>query len=135
MDHSTRADDHARPTPDIRRRRRVYHGVPFYTVKVLIELLRLRGKFLRGARIALIGFETPNENADEIRTILLRHGARISAIETGSRQRKPNDELIDALRGADGVIIASDHPLFRAMRPREFRELGIDIVVPTTLRE
>ncbi|MBV9159217.1 MAG: hypothetical protein JO019_01310 [Candidatus Kaiserbacteria bacterium] len=123
-------------TPDIRRRFRERYGAASYTLKVLVDALRLRGKPLRGSRVAVLGipFGRGDAQAEELRTYLLRAGARLASIDEDGEIRRMNDELEDQLCGADAVVISSAHPLFRAVRPREFKELGVDIVIPIAPR-
>ncbi len=111
-------------------------GVPLYTLRVLFERLRLKNIPLRGACIALVGFvfDEAHPYAEAIRTALLRQGARVSTVEVTSTRRKLDDEVLESLEGVDAVVISTDHHVFRSVRPHEFRDIGINIVIPTTTR-
>lgn len=125
-------------SPDIRRRMRLRAGIAKYTFTNLFEALRSRRKYVRNATIALLGFPNADDQsgsaqtAQEIRSILEEQGAHIRELDASSSS---GTELKNSLKGTDAVIIATDHRVFRALRPREFREIGIDVVIPTTLRE
>ncbi len=109
------------------------HGVSSYTLKVLVDALRLKGMPLRDARIALLGFsfDDAHPHAEKTRALLLARGAAVVAIDVPIARRKLDDHTVDALTGADAVVIATEHPVFRAIRPKEFKDIGIDIVIPT----
>ncbi len=116
---------------------RLRAGIAHYTFTTLFEAMRSRSKYVRNATIALLGFPQPEDKSDgaqtaqEIRDVLTAQGARIRELDSSSVSAA---DLKNRLKGSDAVIIASDHRVFRALRPREFREIGIDVVVPTTLR-
>lgn len=112
------------------------HGVSAYTLKVLVEALRMKRRSLRGARVALLGFsfDDAHPHARETRALLLMRGAHVIDVDAPPARSKLDHETIDALSGADAVVIATEHPVFRAMRPKEFKDIGIDIVIPTATR-
>lgn len=122
---------------DIRRRMRLRDGIAKYTFTNLFEALRSRRKYVRNATVALLGF--PQENTDspsshtaqEIRDMLQNQGALVRELDSSATT---GADLKSRLKGTDAVIIATDHRIFRALRPREFREIGIDVVIPTNLR-
>lgn len=112
------------------------HGSPLYTLKVLIESLRMRGLALRGSRVALLGFAFDNAHphAAEIHALLLSHGAEVALLDAPPARHTLDEDLAAALVGADAVLIPTEHPVFRAIRPKEFRAIGIQIVIPTSTR-
>ena len=130
-----------RSRPDIRRRIRARGDIPFYALKVLIEALRSRGKRLGDSSVALLGFIIEERRAElarpasVIRDTLLQHGARVRTFDPyGGLSHSTAARLEDAVRGADAVIIAMDHPAFQNYTPRHFRSFGVDIIIPTNLR-
>ena len=112
------------------------HGISSYTLKVLVDALRTKGRSLRGARIALLGFsfDDAHPHAEETRALLVDRGAHVVTLDVPAARRKLDDDVADSLSGADAVVIATEHPAFRAIRPKEFKDLGVDIVIPTATR-
>ncbi len=126
--------DERRGIPDIRRRIRTQSDPAQYALKILLERLRFRGRLLSGSTIILLGFH-PNTSQKRsrathlIQETLEKHGAHVRIFDSEGEPQVPEA----ALRGADAVIIATDSRIFRFLRPADFRKLGIDTVIPTTL--
>jgi hypothetical protein len=100
----------------------------------------MRGAYLAGLHVVLVGFaEFPSESdaataAHDITLTLRRYGAAVRTFESRPASTAAyRAELFDALRGANAVMIDTDSPHFRAVRPKELRAIGIDIIIPTTL--
>ncbi len=112
------------------------YGVSSYTLKVLVDALRIRGFPLRGSRIALLGFtfDSAHPGATDIRSLLTSRGAHVMMVAASEGRRKLDDKTIESLRNANAVVIAMEHPVFRAVRPKEFKAIGIGIVIPATTR-
>jgi hypothetical protein len=128
-------------TPDIRRRMRARFGAAQHALKTLAESLRMRGIYLSGLRVMLIGFkELPHESdaekaAREIAATLERLGARVDVFESsGSSRAEKREDLLEALEETDAALIDTDSSYFRIVRPREMRAQGVEIIVPTTLQ-
>lgn len=137
--YDTKRQDLSR-TPDIRRRIRSHSGPARHALRTLAESLRMRGAYLAGLHIVLIGFgDFPVESdastaAHDIIATLRRYGASVRTFHpTPGSTAVYRAQLFDALRGANAVMIDTDSPHFRAVRPKELRDMGIDIIVPTTL--
>lgn len=133
------AHDDIKPT-DIRRRLRAKGGVVPYTLRQLAEALRRRQRYLTGSKVVLIGFTGhaeahAKEAGEEIVSSLRRFGARVRTVDVESRDYAGfRIELANALRDADAALIDTDSRFFKALRPREVRALGVDILIPTSLR-
>lgn len=125
--------------PDIRRRLRESRNTAEYTLVVLFDALRARKRTLRGSTIALFGF--PKKKDDEspparaIREGLANQGAHVRIFEPREHADVTPRALDDALLGVSGAIIASDARVFRLVSRKDFRSRGVDIVVPTNIRE
>ena len=132
-------DNHSRHEgrPDIRRRLRGKSDGGFYTLKILIEALRHKGKRLKGTTIALLGFPLENAPAKHpariIYDMLKENVVNVRTFDPNALSGSSAQTLEDAVRGADAVVIATDHPAFRWHTPRHFKHFGAGIIVPTTL--
>lgn len=115
-------------------------GVPSYTIRHLAEALRKRGTYVAGATVVLIGFDDhedtiAKENARDIISSLERNGARIRRVYPQKLSFEMyRDALEENLAGADAVLLDTDSRHFRALRPREIRSFGVEVIIPTSLR-
>lgn len=131
--------DETRPS-DIRRRLRAKNGVAHYTLRQLAEALHRKKRYIAGAHIVLIGFSghtDPHARAEceEMITMLRRFGAHLHIVSAEARDYADfRVELQNALRKADAALVDVDSRFFKALRPKELRALGVDIVIPTSLR-
>ncbi len=122
------------------RRLRARSGPSKHALKTLAKALQLRGKYLTGSTVVLIGFDGDLSGSAEqarraICTTLERHGARIRIFSTkGEKYESYRVSLGEMLDGADAAMIDTDSKIFRAVRPKDLRSHGIDIVIATTLR-
>ena len=125
--------------PDIRRRLRSRDGAAEHAIKTLLESLRLRAMLLRGQPVLLIGFtDVADDHAgDEARQIvqtLERMGASLRYFQTdGGNGAEQRADMMRALRGVPVVLIDTDCPYVRTLRPKEMRALGVEVIVATTL--
>ncbi|MEY4747731.1 MAG: hypothetical protein RLZZ416_780 [Candidatus Parcubacteria bacterium] len=115
--------------------RRINSGMPTYTVGVLERALREKNKRLLRSRVALLGLTYKPDVPDirespalAIRDILTSRGASVRSYDPyvlGSSART----LEEALEGADAAIIATDHAAFRSLKPSDFLNRGVEILV------
>ena len=126
--------------PDIRRRLRAREGGAQHAIKTLLEALRLRTMNLRGRTALLVGYTDLPEGSPEaeaaahvIETIRSM-GAEVRLFKTdGESGAEQRVDMMRSLQGADVVLIDTDSPYVRTLRPKEMRTLGAEIIVATTL--
>lgn len=116
--------------------RRINNGMPHYTVRLLSDALRAKRKRLRGAKIALLGMAYKPNVPDMrespslvIRDVLQKEGASVRVFDPHVSRESTVRNLDDALRGADAVIIATDHAEFKKLTPADLRRAGVGIVI------
>lgn len=116
--------------------RRINNGMPAYTVSILEEELRAKRKSLRGAPVTLLGLSYKKDISDMrespalvIRDALKKAGAIVRTYDPYILSHSDVRTLKDALEGAEGIVIATDHASFRSLSPRQFEEYGIHVVV------
>ncbi|HTR18827.1 MAG TPA: nucleotide sugar dehydrogenase [Candidatus Paceibacterota bacterium] len=114
--------------------RRINERMPRYVVDRLASAFRQRKLKFSGARVALLGLSYKKDIPDVrespalvIREKLEQAGATVAVFDpyVGGAGRS----LEEALRGAQAVVIATDHTMFCHLTPRQFEEFGISIVI------
>lgn len=116
--------------------RRINSRMPSYTVDLLEKELQERGERLDGAEIALLGLAYKRDVPDmrespalEIREELERRGAQVRSYDPHVPEASTASTLEEALEGAAGAIVATDHAEFRGILPEEFRACGVRVVI------
>lgn len=116
--------------------RTINNTMPKYTVRRLSQALREKGTKLKGATIALLGLAYKRDVPDlrespavEIEKELYAKGANVKVFDPLIPARSNVDTLEDALEGADAVVVATDHALFRNLTPEYVKKLGVTLVV------
>ncbi len=116
--------------------RRINNSMPFYAVKLLSDALIEDNQTLRSSTIALLGLaykrdvpDTRESPALVIRDALRKNGATVRTFDPYAAGASDVKTLEEALRGADAVIIATDHTLFKTLTPKNFEDAGISIVI------
>lgn len=114
--------------------RHVNNEMPRYTVHVLENALRRRGKKVSSATVALLGLaykpDTPDVRespAHEILELLEAKGALVRTFDPYVLGTAAT--LSEALRSADAAVIATGHNLFRTLTPGVFLSHKVGIVV------
>ncbi len=116
--------------------REINNNMPHYTLKILSRLLRERGKKLRGAKVALLGLSYKRDIGDTrespaliIRDELMSRGASLRSFDPHVPKESTVESLEDALSGADALVIATDHSIFRSIVPSTLLKNGVGVVV------
>ena len=115
-------------------------GIATYTLRLLAEALQKRQRYIVGSRIVLIGFtghtdEHARKECEEIVSTLKRNGAEVHSLDASfDNYADFRIQLTNVLRHADAALIDTDSRFFKALRPKEVRALGVNIVIPTSLR-
>jgi UDP-N-acetyl-D-mannosaminuronate dehydrogenase len=110
--------------------------MPLYTVRVLESLMESRKKKLPGATVALLGLSYKRDIPDlrespalVIQSALVKEGAQVRSFDPYLLSRSSVRSLDEALDGADAIIIATDHTLFRSLTPEDIERHGIRFLV------
>jgi len=107
--------------------------MPRHTADLVVEALMRVDKKVKGAKVAVLGVaykgeveDTRGSPAEIITRELLRLGARVSvydpySVESFGAERAAGVD--EAVKGADCVVIATDHKMFRELDLRKIRSL------------
>lgn len=115
--------------------RRIVEYMPIYAANALSELFREKNIQLKGSSIALLGLsDDAGSGSDDgigfqIRNALVKKGVVVKAYDpfvAGAGL-----DLKQTLDGAQAVVIASGHSMFRDLGPRQFETFGISMVLDT----
>ncbi len=116
--------------------RDINNNMPKYTVGLLEEALQEKNMSLGGATIALLGLAYKKNIPDlrespalAIRDELVKRGATVQSFDPNVLEHSSVKSLEEALTGAGGAIIATDHSLFCSLEPQAFLKHGVSVVV------
>jgi UDP-N-acetyl-D-glucosamine dehydrogenase len=116
--------------------RDINNQMPLYTISLLKETLKEKGKQLEGSRIALLGLaykrDVPDIRESPALVIfeeLQKQGAHVQSYDPFIGEKSTVSSLEQALRYADAVLIATDHSFFTDLAPKDFLRFGVDIVI------
>lgn len=116
--------------------RNINDHMPLHIVERLTKSLAERGKDLQGSKIALLGMSY-KKNIDDMREspslimeqALKEAGAQVATYDPHVPKASTVGTLAEALDGAAGAIIATDHDQFVSLRPNDFLQFGTMVVV------
>jgi len=116
--------------------RTINEEMPEYTVQRTADALKLQGKRLNGAKIAVLGIAYKAE-IDDIREspalviieILKKSGASVAAYDPHVPASSTVQNLSAALSGKDCIIIATDHNEFRNITAQQLRAHNVSVVI------
>ncbi len=116
--------------------REINNGMPAYTVSLLERALETKRIPITEAKVALLGLAYKRDVPDDrespayaIRDELIRRGAHVRSYDPFLKKDSTVGSLEEALRGADAVIIATDHSEFTSLSPNVFLNCGVDTVI------
>lgn len=116
--------------------RRINNGMPHYTVRLLQTELEKKGKRLQNSTVALLGLAYKKDVPDmrespavAIKKILVERGVDVRSHDPYALSASEFRTVEEALQGADAVVVATDHTLFRTLSPQQFAEAGISVVI------
>lgn len=117
----------------LKNARQINSGMPRYTVEITEKAL---GRPLTGTTIALLGLAYKRDIPDlrespalVIREKLEKEGATVQSFDPYTADERTHDSIEEALKGADAVIIATDHREIRALTPDDFLKAGVSVVI------
>ncbi len=116
--------------------RRINERMPAYTVKLLEDVLKAKGRTLQGSTVALLGLAYKKDVPDlrespalVIEKILKEKGARVRSYDPFVARISSTRNLDEALKDADAAIIATDHTLLRTLSVDNFKKANVSIVI------
>ncbi len=117
--------------------REINNYMPIYTVNTLARLIDEDGGSLEGVPVALLGLsykrDVPDIRESPALTILeelKKRGALPRAFDPLIPDHSTVKSLDEALAGARGVIVATDHSVFRsALTPSRLQKEGVEAIV------
>ncbi len=116
--------------------REINNGMPTFTVQLLEEELRKKGKDISEATVALLGLSYKANVSDlrespalEIAKILTNRAAKMRSFDPFIHEHSTALTVSEALRGADAVVIATAHDVFTSLSPAILKEYGIKVVI------
>lgn len=120
----------------IKTARAINNQMPAYTIKRLKAALNTVGKELKGTKVALLGLSYKRDVADcrespamVIREKLRQAGASVIAFDPLYTDENTYSTLEETLKEAKVVVIATDHTLFRQLKPETLEEHNISILI------
>lgn len=116
--------------------RDINNRMPEYTVSLLEERLAQFDVSMVGKKVALLGLSYKKDVPDlrespaiAIAAELAERGAMVETYDPLLPDHSTARSLGEALRGAIGVIIATDHTEFTELEPTELRRHGVPVLV------
>lgn len=116
--------------------RSINSRMPLYTVDLMVEALKSKGKNIRGATIALLGLAYKADIDDcrespalAIAAELERRGAVVVKHDPFVPDLSDAPTIEAALVGADGALIATAHTAFKKLSPETLAKAGVDILI------
>lgn len=118
--------------------RDINNSMPRYTVETLSELLEKDPETppIEGSTVALLGVsykrdvpDVRESPASVIHDELVTRGVTVRTYDPLLPEYSNVTSLTEALQDADAAIIATDHSEFRSLRPENFLEEGVRVVV------
>ena len=115
--------------------REINNSMPHYTVGKVVEGLNEIDKSVKDTKITVLGVaykggvdDMRESPAFEIIDELKKLGADLEVFDPYIPDKSTVDNLDEAL-DADCIVIATDHPEFKVLRPDELKEKGVKVVV------
>lgn len=116
--------------------REINSNMPHYTVDLLEDALISRNISMRNARVTLLGLSYKRDIPDlrespslVIEERLKKYVAHVKTYDPHVPDLSTETTLETALHGADALVIATDHSLFRDLSPELLLRHGISIVI------
>lgn len=116
--------------------RSINNSMPQYTVDLLLKKLKTINKDIKNMRVTILGIAYKKDVDDfraspsfKIISLLGKKGIDVVVYDPYILSKSTANSLDEALKDSDGVIIATDHDLFRKLQPKTFLEKNIKIVI------
>ncbi|HEU4677487.1 MAG TPA: nucleotide sugar dehydrogenase [Candidatus Paceibacterota bacterium] len=116
--------------------REINNHMPEYTVSLLTERLAKRGIDIRGKKVALLGLSYKKDVPDlrespalDIAEALTKAGAVVATYDPLVLGRSTAKSLDEALDGAVGAIVATNHTVFGELSPEALLRHDIRVIV------
>lgn len=116
--------------------REINNSMPEYTVQKVLMGLNKAGRCVKGSNIAILGLaykggvdDTRESPAFPIIKQLKRMGANLTIFDPYVLDKSTVKTLDEALKQADCIVIATNHPEFKRITPEILKEKRINVVV------
>ncbi len=120
----------------LRLAREINNSMPEYTVHKVIKVLNEDGRCVKNAKIAILGVaykggidDTRRSPALQIIEKLKELGAKLFIYDPYVASLSNVSSIDEALQKADYVVITTDHPEFKEIPPKKFKEKKIKAIV------
>jgi UDP-N-acetyl-D-glucosamine dehydrogenase len=115
--------------------REINNSMPRYTVKRLVEALNVKGKSVKGTKVAVLGISYKGGVGDDrespsykIVDELVKLGADLRIFDPYMLEKSTVKSLDEAL-DVDAIVIATNHPEFEKLTPELMASKGVKVVV------
>jgi nucleotide sugar dehydrogenase len=116
--------------------RRINSQMPEFTVELMQDALNEVGLPMKGTKIALLGLAYKANVDDDrespayvIQALLEKHGAEVLTFDPFIPSGSTHSSLAGVLKEAAAVLIATDHQVFKDIKPKELSDNKIKAVV------
>ncbi len=116
--------------------RSINNGMPYFTVGQMVSILKDKNISIRGENIAVLGLAYKADIEDcrespsfKIIEELENLGAKVKSFDPFVPLKSTAKSIEDAISGAKGIIIATNHTIFRELKPSFFKEHNIIAIV------
>lgn len=120
----------------LRTARRINEHMPYHTIKLVKEAFAANGDSIQGKCVAVLGLSYKKNISDfkespaiEMLNELRYEGINTVAYDPHVPELSTVSSLTEALKMADAVIIATDHDEFHSLRPENFLEQHVQVVI------
>lgn len=124
---------------DIRRLMRTRGGVVMSTLTQLARALKVRNKYVAGSSVLIVGCESSGSmrspDCMAFKAALEKKGGSVYTLDHDAITSSKN--YLSALKRlapmVDALVIDTDTRYFRWLRPKDAKQIGLDIIIPTSL--
>jgi nucleotide sugar dehydrogenase len=116
--------------------RRINNGMPGFAAEQAMRGLNEKKIAINGAKVAVLGLSYKADIDDcrespsfEIIEALRRYGAEVATFDPFVPGKSTAKTLEEALEGAEAVVVATCHKVFKEMTPAYLRQHGVKVVV------
>lgn len=116
--------------------RKINNSMPAFTVKILEEAFENRNIEMRDSKVAVLGlaYKADIDDAREspsydIIKILKKMGVKVAIFDPYVPNESNVKTLEDAVKGAQGVILATAHRQFKDLEPEFLKENKVEVIV------
>jgi len=116
--------------------RRINNGMPEFTAELAVQALNGVGIATKNAKVAVLGLAYKANIDDcrespsfEIIKVLKENGVEVISYDPFVLDRSTAKSLDEAVKGADAVVIATAHTVFKELTPEYFLDKSVKVIV------